>query len=65
MLYYTRLDDMEDLYRKSGSLTSAVRNLIEETGSGDPWDALDRLLARPDAAFEGRQPASAIETVAR
>ena len=65
MLYYTRLDDMEDLYRKSGSLTSAVRDLIEETGSGDPWDALDRLLARPDAASGGRQPASAIETVAR
>ena len=42
-----------------------LENLIEETGSGDPWDALDRLLARPDAAFEGRQPASAIETVAR
>ena len=65
MLYYTRLDDMEDLYQQSGSLKSAVRDVIRETGSGDPWEALDRLLARPGAAAEARQPASAIETAVR
>jgi hypothetical protein len=65
MLYYTRLDDMEDLYLQSGSLTSAVREVIQETGSGDPWEALDRLLARPRAVAEIRPPTSAIETAAR
>jgi predicted aminopeptidase len=65
MLYYTRLDDMEDLYQQSGSLKSAVRDVIRETGSGDPWEALDRLLARPGAVAEARQPASAIETAVR
>jgi predicted aminopeptidase len=57
MLYYTRLDDMETLYRRSGDLTAAVRELIRETGTGDPWEALDRLLARPMGG--------AIETAAR
>ncbi len=47
MLYYTRLDDMETLYRRSGDLAAAVRELIRETGTGEPWEALDRLLARP------------------
>ena len=47
MLYYTRLDDMETLYRQSGDLATAVHDLIRETGTGDPWEALDRLLARP------------------
>ena len=65
MLYYTRLDDLEDLYQQSGSLTSAVREVIQETGSGDPWEALDRLLDRPAAVAEVRRPASAIETAAR
>jgi len=65
MLYYTRLDDMEDLYLQSGSLTSAVHDVIQETGSGDPWEALDRLLARPGAAAEAWLPASAIEASAR
>jgi predicted aminopeptidase len=47
MLYYTRLDDMEDLYQRYGDLTTAVQEVIRETGDGDPWAALDRLLARP------------------
>ena len=47
MLYYTRLDDMQDLYERYGDLTLAVREVIRETGGGDPWEALDRLLAGP------------------
>ena len=47
MLYYTRLDDMQNLYDLYGDLTVAVREMIRETGGGDPWDALDRLLADP------------------
>lgn len=47
MLYYTRLDDMQALYELHGDLTVVVRELIREAGSGDPWAALDRLLARP------------------
>jgi predicted aminopeptidase len=50
MLYYTRLDDMQKLYDMHGDLTVVVREVIRETGSGDPWDALDRLLAGPDSA---------------
>ena len=65
MLYYTRLDDLEDLYQQSGSLAAAVREVIQETGSADPWEALDRLLDRPAAVAEVRQPASAIETAVR
>jgi len=53
MLYYTRLDDMERLYERSGDLTTAVRQVIRETGNGDGWEALDRLLdSRPERAGE-------------
>jgi len=53
MLYYTRLDDMESLYERSGDLTTAVRQVIRETGDGDGWEALDRLLdPRPERAGE-------------
>jgi len=47
MLYYTRLDDMEDLFQIHGDLSVVIREVIRETGDGDPWDALDRLLDRP------------------
>jgi predicted aminopeptidase len=47
MLYYTRLDDMQSLYERYGDLAVVVREVIRETGGGDPWDALDRLLAGP------------------
>ena len=47
ILYYTRLDDMETLYRRTGDLGTTVRDVIREAGDGDPWAALDRLLARP------------------
>ena len=57
MLYYTRLDDMETLYIRCGDLTTTIREVIEETGNGDPWEALDRLLAQP--------PGGAVETAAR
>ena len=57
MLYYTRLDDMEALYLRYGDLTTTIREVIEETGNADPWEALDRLLAQP--------PGGAVETAAR
>jgi len=44
ILYYTRLDDFEALYERYPDLRSAVAALIEEAGSGDPWEALDSLL---------------------
>ena len=47
LLYYTRLDDFEALYRRYPDLASAVAALIDEAGSDDPWQALDALLARP------------------
>ena len=47
LLYYTRLDDFEALYGKYPDLASTVAALIDEAGSGDPWQALDALLARP------------------
>lgn len=47
VLYYTRLDDFERLYRGHGNLREAAAALIREArgGEGDPWSALDRLLA--------------------
>ena len=47
ILYYTRLDDFESLYEMYGDLTATVGAVMRETGSGDAWEALDRLLARP------------------
>jgi predicted aminopeptidase len=44
ILYYTRLDDFETLYGQYPDLSSTVSALIEDAGSGDPWEALDRLL---------------------
>ena len=44
MLYYTRLDDFESLYRRQGDLGAAVAAIIREAGNGDAWEALDRLL---------------------
>ena len=58
VLYYTRLDDMETLYERYDDLATTVREVIRETGNGDPWEALDRLLARSPSA-------SAIRTAAR
>lgn len=55
MLYYTRLDDMENLYARQGNLRSAVHAVIRETGSGDPWEALDRLLAVPGTGAVGAE----------
>jgi predicted aminopeptidase len=45
MLYYTRLDDMERLYGENPDLAGLIRDVIRETGDGDPWEALDRLIA--------------------
>lgn len=44
LLYYTRLDDFETVYRREGSVRAAFRALVEGAReSGDPWRALDRL----------------------
>lgn len=47
MLYYTRLDDMETLYERHGDLATTLRAVFAQAASGDPWDALDRLLEDP------------------
>jgi predicted aminopeptidase len=44
LLYYTRLDDFEALFQHYGDLVTTFQAIVEETGSGDPWLALDRLL---------------------
>ena len=43
LLYYTRLDDFESLYRSRGTLVSAVEALMAEAEADDPWAALTRL----------------------
>lgn len=55
LLYYTRLDDFEELHRqRGGSLATVVEDLTAAAAeSGDPWAALDRLLA--DAVAAGRE----------
>ena len=64
-LYYTRLDDMETLYARHGDLTTTVQEIIRETGSGDPWEALDRLLADSASSRLLDHPGGAVETAAR
>lgn len=57
VLYYTRLDDFEAVYERYGTVSATVEAVIAETGGGDPWRALDRLLASPDpraATGDGR-----------
>ena len=53
LLYYSRLDDFEELHRRRGgnlaALFADLASAARETG--DPWRALDRLLA--DASAEG------------
>lgn len=46
ILYYTRLDDFEAVYRTKGDLREAAAAIIRAAEeSGDPWKGLDRLLA--------------------
>ena len=47
LLYYTRLDDFDELYRREGALRPAVAGLIEAAGDAPPWRALDGLLGLP------------------
>ena len=56
MLYYTRLDDFEDLYERKGDLRTAIHSLIEAADVADPWEALDHLLESPVA----RAPAGVV-----
>lgn len=55
LLYYSRLDDFDALYRSRGGLREAVEALIGEGDRRPPWEALDTLLADAD----GRAPAGA------
>jgi len=48
-LYYTRLDDFEAIYRETGDLPATLDAIMSEARSGDPWEALDRLLRRSAA----------------
>jgi predicted aminopeptidase len=50
LLYYTRLDDFDALYRQQGSVKTTVETVIAAAGDGDPWQAIDRLT---DAAHVG------------
>lgn len=45
LLYYTRLDDFETIYRDAGDLPGATDAIMAAARDGDPWEALDRLLS--------------------
>ncbi len=47
LLYYTRLDEFERVYERHGDLAEAIDALLREAESGDPWDALTRLVNVP------------------
>lgn len=44
LLYYTRLDDFERVYRRHGDLRISIRALIEAVSNGDPWERLNALV---------------------
>lgn len=48
LLYYSRLDDFDALYRREGSLRRVVEDVVRASGEVEPWVALDRLLAGPE-----------------
>lgn len=48
MLYYTRLDDLEELYRSYGDLGETIAAIIATSEGRRPWDAVDALLAARD-----------------
>jgi predicted aminopeptidase len=57
VLYFSRLDDFEEVYDRQGSLRDAVQQLTD--GSGDPWERLDEILAEtvaPTAASGASRP---------
>lgn len=58
LLYYTRLDDFDALYRRYGSVKATLEAVMAETGDGDPWLAVDRLTAtaRIESADDARTP---------
>ena len=51
VLYYSRLDDFEEVYEREGSLRGAVERLTD--GRGDPWEPLDQILAEPISPTAG------------
>lgn len=45
LLYYTRLDDFEALYRRYGTVRATLEAVTAAADGGDPWQAVDRLTA--------------------
>ncbi|MCG8467448.1 MAG: aminopeptidase [Gemmatimonadetes bacterium] len=45
VLYYTRLDDFEEVFQSNADLATTLEILIREAASGDPWEALGRLAS--------------------
>lgn len=45
LLYYTRLDDFDALYRRYGTVEMTFAAVTAATDGGDPWRAIDRLVA--------------------
>ncbi len=43
LLYYTRLDDFERVFRANDDLVATLELIMRETRDGDPWEALARL----------------------
>lgn len=44
LLYYTRLDDFDALYRRHGTVQATLDAVRAATDGGDPWRAIDHLL---------------------
>lgn len=63
LLYYTRLDDFETLYQRSGDLKRTVAAMIAAADGRDPWEALDELTA-PRAEDPRVEPAEDAPAVA-
>lgn len=58
LLYYTRLDDFELLYRQAGSVREAVAAMMSSARERDPWAALDHLLSTAAPAVREDAPAA-------
>ena len=59
LLYYTRLDDFEAVYAAHDDLPATLQAVMSEASSGDPWEALDRILpggGEPAAAGAATDP---------
>jgi len=59
LLYYTRLDDFDALYRREGSLRATVAAIVAAADEGDPWRALDALVAGAEGGADASAAGSA------